>query len=353
MIKIKLHEYNIHRNETTFRPWVFIRNELREVGIDLMFNGDSYDILMVGQASIANKKLPMKESVDFGLATLNKIDGDYIIVDGQDAPTLIGTVDVFRHVYKDKNCKLFLKTSYYKDFDLYKKHWNLGRMYWGKPGPCDDYYCVPDIHKMKHKMKLTGFNWLSTVTPNWNIPGRGNEKYNDISAMFQFPMGKEVYEHGQLQSEFYDNFRRPLIEKLERMEDKIKVARLRSGVRIPQGEYYEKMRNSKIVIAPFGYGEMAPRDIESSMFGSVLLKNDMNHLETIPNIYIDRGTYIAVKWDWSDLEEKIDMVLADWRHFMVHLAGQMQEVYEVQNSKNKRIRHLYGLLKNLDGIGVE
>ena len=206
---------------------------------------------------------------------------------------------------------------------------------------------------MKHKMKLTGFNWLSTVTPNWNMPGRGKDKYNDISAMFQFPMGKDVYEHGILQSYFYDNFRRGLVDKLEVLETKHKVARIINGVRIPEGEYYDKMRNSKIVIAPFGYGEMAPRDIESSMFGSVLFKNDMSHVETIPDIYVDRGTYMAIKWDWSNLEEVIDEVLSDWRYWMEHLAGQMQDVYTFQNRAEKRIRHLYNLLKDLDGIGVD
>ena len=361
MIKIKLHEYDIHRNETTFRPLVMIRNELRDVGVELVVDAASYDFTLVGQASIANKKLPLDESVDFGLATLKKIDGDYIIIDGQDAPTLIGTADVLRHVYKDKRCKLFLKSSYYKDFDMYKKEWALGRMYWGydRPGPDQlqsrygANYSVPDIDDMKHKMKLAGFNWLSTVTPNWNMPGRGNDKYNDISAMFQFPMGKDIYEHGHLQSYHYDNFRRGLVDKLEVLENKYNVARIINGVRIPQDQYYEKMKNSKIVIAPFGYGEMAPRDIESSMFGSVLLKNDMSHIDTIPNIYIDRGTYMAIKWDWSDLEKRIDEVLSNWPYWVNHLATQMQTSYEAGNCTWNRVLHIHNLLKNLDGIGVE
>ena len=34
MIKIKLLEHEIHRNETTFRPFLFAQNTLREVGIE-------------------------------------------------------------------------------------------------------------------------------------------------------------------------------------------------------------------------------------------------------------------------------------------------------------------------------
>ena len=55
MIKIKLLEHEIHRNETTFRPFVFAQNTLREVGIEFT-NSDDYDYAWVGQASIIDKK---------------------------------------------------------------------------------------------------------------------------------------------------------------------------------------------------------------------------------------------------------------------------------------------------------
>ena len=43
------------------------------------------------------------------------------------------------------------------------------------------------------------------------------------------------------------------------MLNKDKVAKIRNGVKLPQQEYYQ-MFDSKIVLAPLGYGEMAPRD---------------------------------------------------------------------------------------------
>ena len=55
MIKIKLLEYNLHRNETTFRYYLENRNLFREVGIDFT-TSDDYDIAFVGQASIIDKK---------------------------------------------------------------------------------------------------------------------------------------------------------------------------------------------------------------------------------------------------------------------------------------------------------
>ena len=61
----------------------------------------------------------------------------------------------------------------------------------------------------------------------------------------------------------YDPHRKNLMDTLS---DKYNVAKLIDGVRIPQQEYYNKMFNSKIIMAPIGYGEMAPRDIESNVW---------------------------------------------------------------------------------------
>ena len=42
MIKIKLCEHEIHRNETTFRPFIMAQNIFRDVGIEFT-NSDDYD----------------------------------------------------------------------------------------------------------------------------------------------------------------------------------------------------------------------------------------------------------------------------------------------------------------------
>ena len=60
MIKIKLYEQEIHRNETTFRPFVMAKDMFREVGIEFT-TSDDYDYAFVGQASIIDKKKPLKE----------------------------------------------------------------------------------------------------------------------------------------------------------------------------------------------------------------------------------------------------------------------------------------------------
>ena len=63
MLKIKLLEHELHRNETTFRPFVMAHNIFKEVGIEFT-TSDDYDYAFVGQASIIDKKKSLKESID-------------------------------------------------------------------------------------------------------------------------------------------------------------------------------------------------------------------------------------------------------------------------------------------------
>lgn len=72
---------------------------------------------------------------------------------------------------------------------------------------------------------------------------------------------------------------------------------------LPRLRYLEEMRRSRIGFSPFGWGEVCFRDFETVALGAVLVKPDMGHLETYPDIYEDGVTYKAVRWDLSDLPE--------------------------------------------------
>ena len=332
MIKIKLCERQIHRNETTFRPFVNASNIFRDVGIEFT-DSDSYDYAFVGQASIIDKSKSLQESVDKGLEFVSKITGDYFIVDGQDSTSLIGTIDVFR----ESNAILFLKNSYLKDFNLYKQGWANGRMYWGKGN-----YSVPDIDQLKPKMKLTGCNWLSTITPRWyNV---FNEKKYDISCMFGYPIITKNYEHGLYQNEYYESHRKKLLEKIT---PKYNYIGLENGKKVSGEEYFQKMSKSKIIMSPIGFGEMNPRDVQSAMLGSVLIEPDMSYILSKPFIYEDNKTYIAVKYDWSDLEEKIDYVLSDYDNIRNRLVYNFRKSFIEQYDAKNLVIHFYNMLRGL------
>ena len=106
-------------------------------------------------------------------------------------------------------------------------------------------------------------------------------------------------------------------------------------------------------MAPLGYGEMAPRDIETTMLGSVLVKPDMSHIDSKPFIYEDDVTYIAVNYDWSNLEERIDYVLNNFDELREHIVQNMKERYMKEYEYSKIALHLYNIFNNLDGVTHE
>ena len=77
--------------------------------------------------------------------------------------------------------------------------------------------------------------------------------------------------------------------------------------------YYRELYNSKIVLSPFGWGEVCFRDFEAILAGALLFKPDMSHLVTWPNVYIPNETYVPLSWDGSDLLEKTEHYLNDDR----------------------------------------
>jgi len=80
---------------------------------------------------------------------------------------------------------------------------------------------------------------------------------------------------------------------------------------IPQHEYLNELRKTFATLSPFGYGEVCVRDFECIINGSLLIKPDMSHLVTKPDIYKPNETYIPFKWDGSDLLDVVDNILTN------------------------------------------
>lgn len=84
-----------------------------------------------------------------------------------------------------------------------------------------------------------------------------------------------------------------------------------TGTGIRHDLFLREMRASKLCFSPFGYGEVCWRDYEAVMTGAVLIKQDMSHVETDPDIFVADETYVPVRWDLSDFEEVVRALLAD------------------------------------------
>ena len=332
MIKVKLIEPEKHRNECTFRPFVFAINSLRDIGLEFT-TGDSYDYAWIAQDSIMSRNAEYEESVAKGIEFLSKFTGKYMIIDGQDSTSLINTYDVFKH----SNALLLLKTSLLKDRSLYKQGMMFGRNYWGEGS-----FATPDIDQYLSRIKTSGTNWLSTHWSGINsrqMYDANRRRQYDVCAMFQYPSTKETET-----SKYYDTHRKNAIDALSSMS--ISITKLNNGERVPISEYYQRQFNSKIIVAPYGYGEMAPRDIESILFGNILIKPDMSHIETAPDIFEDMKTYVACKHDYSDLPEKIEMILGNYEYYSYIIENARKKLIELMHPHNVAL-HLYNIFNNL------
>lgn len=336
MLKIKLYELEKHRNETTFRPLLLHVNLFREIGVEFVKDGPC-DFSFVGQASIIDKKKSLEESVENGISFLSKIKEPYFIFDGQDSATMIGTYEVAIR----SNPIYILKSSLYKNKKDYLKKTVNGRTYWGEGN-----YSLPAIDIFE-KVKLAHFNWLSTVNPNW-VDYNENKKY-DVSLLLG-RRDSDNFEHGVNQSISYNQHRNNLFNTVS---DNFKSAKLAIGERLSRQDYLNTMYDCKIILAPFGFGEMMPRDLESAMFGCVLIKPDMSHIETLPNIYIPYETYIPCKHDFSDVNEKIEYVLSDYKNIQKTYTENLRRKYMEEYDPHKLVLYYYNIFKNLNGVVTE
>lgn len=72
----------------------------------------------------------------------------------------------------------------------------------------------------------------------------------------------------------------------------------------PQAAYNRELARAKIVVSPFGWGELCLRDFETVRAGALLLKPDMSHLETWPDVFTDGETCAFFDWDAENLREQ-------------------------------------------------
>lgn len=108
-------------------------------------------------------------------------------------------------------------------------------------------------------------------------------------------------------SEWYRLMREDALRRLEGAP----ALRTATGTGLSWGAFMREMGDAKLCLSPFGYGEVCWRDVEAFLTGSVLIKQDMSHLETGPELYLPGETYLPVRWDFADLRETIDAALAD------------------------------------------
>lgn len=156
-----------------------------------------------------------------------------------------------------------------------------------------------DLHRSAFNKKL---NPLAKDDIDYSSP-RSVDVFFAGSILF---VGKYFTEKGQ--------HRTLLLEKLKTIKNYNIVSQ--KG-HLPKDEFINLLKNTKIAISPWGTAEWCWRDYEAIYCGAVVIKPDTSFVRAVPDLYQNDTYYVACKADFSDLEEKISYILANYDKFTV------------------------------------
>lgn len=256
---------------------------------------------------------------------------------------------------------LFLKSQILKDKSQYLRPFRTGRIftdYFDELYKCEEEsvdYPVP----REEDLKKLGVSWNSCFE-NYNA-----SRYGFFAKMKQKlrPYLANVFGE-KLQINFtpaaqdrkisvscrvgLGHSRPSVIAHRKAVAEKMAVFGAESG-KIPLEEYFEEMRNSKIAAGPFGVGEITLRDFEIVICGALLLKPEMEHMETWPALFQPGKTFIPHKWDLSNLGEKIEELLKN-DDMRIKIASEAQKAYSDAVSKDGMEKFADRLIEKISRI---
>ena len=119
--------------------------------------------------------------------------------------------------------------------------------------------------------------------------------------------------------------------------------------RVSRRQYYREMKKSRVVVSPFGWGEINTRDFEAFIYGNLLVKPSMDHLETFPNFFQPNETYLPYRWDLSDMEEVIFGANDDYRsHREIAIEAQRRYISDTMSDQGRQkfVEHFLSLLQS-------
>jgi len=111
-------------------------------------------------------------------------------------------------------------------------------------------------------------------------------------------------------------------------------------------KYYNVLKKSKVVISPFGWGEINYKDYEAFIYGNLLFKPDVSHIQTWPELFYKNKTYLQFKWDLSDFDKKIKNIRSNFEEY-IHIAENGQKNYFkfLNNKSQDFVNRLIGICK--------
>jgi len=141
--------------------------------------------------------------------------------------------------------------------------------------------------------------------------------------------------------------RQELVQRLKQYSTRTQSQSIINGPKQNRHRFEEAMASSKIMPSPFGWGELGVRDYEAILYGAALLKPNLSHMETWPNIFIDGVTCVMFRWDFQDLEEKIEALIENnTKRYRIVLNSQQAYSESVSDKNMERFCHRFAAMMN-------
>ena len=268
-------------------------NDFRKLKIDF----SKYDIIFIhSRWSYPPHCLCQEENVQkymkYFMESFHNFKGKIITLDNYDSTgrcdfSIIPIID------------LYIKKQFLSDFDLYHNSYVGGNIFF-------DYFIknheaiIPDYNNQKYKNE-----YRKKLCLGWNL-GTCHSLIKELyeQEYFNNQRDRKIDIHCRCEmwkDEIVNTWRSKSIDIITKMDNYNVVS---TGEKIHFKKYMTELYNSKICVSSFGWGEICFRDFEAIICGSLLIKQDMGHVQTEPNIYIPYETYVPIKWDLSDLADK-------------------------------------------------
>lgn len=329
---------NTSENSKAFNlPLLVCRSRLRDSGCKLRFHWSVSDRALRDDILFVNSNVfrtwwPTRKPAIFEFLEKAKRRGVKIYWFDTTDSTWCTQFEVLPFVHK------FLKGQVFSDLSLYKKTFRTGRIFTDffdelyDAGEKDYRYSLPDdehIHKI-------GVSW-NTCFENYT-----RERYSRFTSLKHRvrPFIAPYYQE-KLSVPFHpasSKRPRPLSYRVGLTHSRPAVVEHRKGLlhslqrwgidgsKIPLPSYFSELQNSRIGVGPFGVGEITLRDFEIIVCGALLLKPDLSHMRTWPNLFVPEKTYIAHRWDLQGLEDAI-LSLLDTPDRCEEISVGAQDVY--------------------------
>ena len=236
----------------------------------------------------------------------------------------------------------YLKKQILKDWTLYQKKLYGNRIYTeyfhNKFNIEDNYDEQLTPFPSKERTKI-GISWNVGLLDNRNggiLTRLWNLGYDRVERLFclQHRMPWTLYQETRdinLFALFRTDYERNTIsfqrKRALHLLKQIQDEKILVGQKISARKYQDALARSKIVLSLFGWGEICHRDFEAFTYGAALLKPDVSHLLSWPEIHAPFLTYWPIQWDLSDLVESYNFLLSHEKK-RIEIAKEGQEQYK-------------------------